>query len=347
MNDFAHNHGGNLRLAGERYARTSWLDFSANINPLGLPEPVRKVLIQALHAGRLEHYPDPDSAGLCQAFANRHRLSPEQVLPANGASEALQLALSVLPRGDVAIPVPCFSEYSAAARLQGHAVHLLPMEAPVFAVPLPTRRYRGVVLGHPNNPTSRLMDRVCLMSWLEACDWVVVDEAFLGLTLAGETASVVPLLAQAPNLIVLRALTKELAMPGLRLGYALGGAQWVSRMKERQIPWSVNALAQSVAEAVPDLDDYLARTAEWLAVEPAWLYDRLAQLGLQAWKPDTNFILCQAGCSAAEMIRHVAEQGILIRDASNFDGLDERYFRVAVRLRPDNERLLAALTEAL
>lgn len=339
-------HGGNLRLAGQRYDRTEWQDFSANINPLGLPDAVRAAILRAIESGALEHYPDPDSLGLCDAFARNHGVSPGQVLPANGASEALHLALSVLPKGDMALPVPCFGEYAAVAGLYGHKVCPLAMDAG-FTVPRPQKRYTGVILGNPNNPTSRLIDRDCLQAWLDACDWAIVDEAFVELTAGGESNSVVPLLAAYPNLIILRALTKVLALPGLRLGYALAGAPWMAQMRARQFTWSVNALAQAVAQALPELDGYLQQTAQWLAQEPLWLYERLRELGLEAWMPDTNFILCRSDHPTAKVVVAMAGKGILVRDASNFEGLDGHYFRVAVRLRPENERLLVALQEVL
>lgn len=340
-------HGGNLALADRRYGAAKWLDVSANINPLGCPDPVKQALMTALQSGCLEHYPDPASTTLREAFAERHGLHPEQVMPANGASEALWLALEVLPRGEVAIPVPSFSEYQQAAHRMGHTVQPIWTYAPDFEVPRPTRRYTGVVLGHPNNPTSRLQRMDCLLSWLDACDWAIVDEAFLGLTLEGETASLAPMLACRPNLILLRALTKELALPGLRIGYALGSGKWMHRMREHQVPWSVNAMAQAVAGALPQLGGYGARTRAWLEVEPAWLYQRVGGLGVQAVEPQANFILCKGSRPAGEIVAGMAQKGILVRDASNFAGLDEWYFRVAVRLRPDNERVVAALEEEM
>jgi threonine-phosphate decarboxylase len=341
-------HGGNLRLANARYGSKDWLDFSANINPLGLPPALRESLEGALASGVLQRYPDPDSAELRGLFAQKHGLTPEQVLVTNGASEALQLALAALPRGEVALPVPSFSEYGASARLHGHTARPLPMDADSFDIPPPQRRYTGVILGNPNNPTSKLVGGDCLEAWLEACDWVVVDEAFVELTAAGEANSAVPRLSRYPNLIVVRALTKQLSIPGLRLGYALAGKAWIERMRARQIPWSVNALAQAVASSLPGLGGYLDDTKKWIGTEPRRLFSELISIpGLTAWPPDTNFILCRGGQPARRIIAAMAQRGILLRDASNFDGLDERYFRVAVRLRAENERLVQALREVL
>ena len=360
------DHGGNLRLASQRYAREDWIDYSANINPLGVPAVLAEALHAAISGGRLARYPDPDSVSLRAALALWAGVEPAGCLPANGASEALHLALSVLPRGEVALPVPCFGEYRMAATQQGHVVVPVAMDA--FTVPVPTRRYAGVILGHPNNPTSRLLDRACLDAWLAACDWVVVDEAFVELTKEGAANSFVPLLASHPNLIVLRALTKLLAIPGLRLGYALGHPDWIARMKSRQIPWSVNALAQTVGAVMPKLEPYLAQTRDWLDTEPDWLHGALHGLSgalcgvpegschdgagkghaiLTVWRPDTNFLLCRAGVPAAPLVDRMAEHGFLLRNASNFHGLDASFFRVAVRLRGENEGLVEALRTIL
>lgn len=340
-------HGGNLRLANHTHGRRDWLDFSANVNPLGLPDAITLALLQAITDGALEHYPDPDSLALREAFARTHGLFAAEVLPGNGASEALHLALAVLPRGEVALPSPCFGEYGDVARLHGHTVCPLAMDPEEFALPRPARRYAGVILGNPNNPTSRLPQWDCLLQWLDACDWAIVDEAFVELTVGGEDNSIVPLLRSYPNLIILRALTKVLALPGLRLGYALAAQPWIAAMKAMQVPWSVNALAQAVAGALPDLRGYLRQTEQWIAGEPFWLYGRLRSLGLRVWSPDTNFILCRSALPAAQIVGQMAHRGILIRDASNFAGLDGRYFRLAVRQRAENERLLAALEEVL
>jgi threonine-phosphate decarboxylase len=341
-------HGGNLRLASERYGRKEWLDFSANINPLGVPMPLQEALVRAVADGTLEHYPDPDSSALRDAFAQKHGLAPDQVLVTNGASEALNGALAVLPHGSVAIPVPSFGEYTAVAVLHGHAPLLIPMSGDQFGVPCPKKRYRGVILGNPNNPTSRLLNQEILLAWLDSCDWAIVDEAFLELTAGGEQNSSAKWLERYPNLIVLRALTKLLAIPGLRLGYALAGEQWIQRMKERQATWSVNALAQVAADVLPGLDGYLSETMSWISSEPQWLYEQLNALpGLEVWKPDTNFILCRCARSAGEVVAKMTERGILLRDASNFMGLDNRYFRTAVRTRQENQRLIGSLREVL
>ncbi len=345
------NHGGNLRAFREAYGDVPFLDFSANINPFGVPESVLEAIRAAIALGALEHYPDPACMELTRAIAKRDGVDERNVLCGNGVSELLNAALAVLPKGKVAIHAPAFSEYGSAARLFGHDIEFIRLPRETFAPPLCEKRYTGAILANPNNPTSRALPEAVLESYLEACDWVLLDEAFIELTRPGAAKPMLRLREKHPNLTILRAFTKSIAIPGLRLGYAIAAPEIVAAMRSVQVPWSVNALAQSVARALRPhaLAEYEAKTRVWLETEPRWLWEGLNALdGVEAFMPDANFILCKLrGGSAHALAGALAQRGVLIRVCANFESLDDSYFRVAVKLRGDNERLLDELRAAL
>lgn len=342
-------HGGNLFAASEAYQYSGeFLDFSANINPHGVPESVLSAIQSAISSGALLHYPDPNCTLLRRSLAARHGVSEDEILCGNGLSELFNIALQALPKGDVAIPAPSFREYELTAAQFGHTPRFIRLEQENWAVPLCDRRYTGAILANPNNPTSRALSKETLVSYLEGCSWVMLDEAFIELCVPGRAKSFLPLLSQHPNLIVFRAFTKSLAIPGLRLGYAVAGPELIAAIKRAQIPWSVNALAQSVAHALDGLSDYEAATSAWLSEEPERFCRELTQIpGLTAWRPDANFILCKSPMDSRELNGVLARRGILIRPAGNFVSLDDTFFRAAVRLRDENERLARELKKAV
>ncbi len=340
-------HGGNIRAAREIYGEGPFLDFSANINPFGAPKPVLEAIRAAIDGGALENYPDPACALLTRAIARRDGVAKECVLCGNGASELLNAALAVLPKGLVAVQAPAFSEYARAVRLFGHTVEFVRLPRDTFEPQLCEKRYTGAILANPNNPTSRALPVSVLESYLERCEWVLLDEAFIELSRPGAAKPMLRLREKYPKLTILRAFTKSLALPGLRLGYAIASTEIAAAMRSCQVPWSVNALAQSVAGALPALAQYEAQTREWLETEPLWLWERLNALpGVCALKPDANFILCRLERGSAEALAGaLARRGVLIRVAANFESLDGSFFRVGVKMRKDNERLLRELEE--
>ncbi len=344
-------HGGNLRAFREIYGGGPYLDFSANINPLGAPKPVLEAIRAAIDGGALERYPDPACALLTRAIAAREGVDESDILCGNGASELINAALAVLPKGNVAVHAPAFSEYARAARLFGHTVEYIRLPPDTFA-PIPCeKRYTGAILANPNNPTSLALPESVLESYLERCGWVLLDEAFIGLTRPGAAQSMLHMRERFPHLTILGAFTKSLALPGLRLGWAIAAPGVIAAMRAVQVPWSVNSLAQSVSEALsaPALVEYEAQTRAWLETEPLRLHEALNALpGVRAFRPDANFILCRLERGSSQGLADaLARRGVLIRAAANFESLDDAYFRVGVKLRDDNERLVDEMRAVL
>lgn len=329
-------HGGNL------FAHRVKLDFSANINPLGLPEGIREAVTAA--AGFWAHYPDPDCTALTQALAASEQVPPERIVCGSGADDLLfRIAAAYRPETAL-LAVPCFSEYRRALEAAGCRVqtHLLRPENG-FALDdtiLPAIRegLGMLVLCTPNNPTGRLIDRALLGRIAErcrACGTVfLLDACFLPLT----EAFAQPLPETA---VVVRAFTKSHAIPGLRLGYAVcPDAASAQRIRGQGPYWSVSAPAQAAGLAALRETDYLARARRLIADERAFLTREMQALGLRVYPSDANFLLFQADPALGGQL--LAAQ-ILVRSCANFEGLDGSFYRIAVRPHDENTALLAAL----
>lgn len=348
-------HGGNIYRASELLNKREEdiLDFSANINPLGIPEALKEALLSNMDS--LARYPDPEYARLRRKLSEYVDLPVENIVVGNGSSEVIFLALKVLKPENILIPAPCFSEYERASAEAGISPRFLELrEEEGFR--LNAERLMGeiasgakcVLLCNPNNPTSTLasieeMLRILKLAFRSGTA-VIVDEAFIELTLGGSGNSVAGYVREFGNLFVIRAFTKTFAVPGLRLGYGLGNKNLAERMRLLQQPWPVNNLAACAGDFLPGAGEYLKRTEAWLKAEKEWLRKSLGAIpGLRVFEPQTNFVLARLtdkGMDAEKLRAAMAQRGVLIRNASGFRFLDRHYIRLAVRDRPENEILI-------
>ena len=348
-------HGGNIRKLADEAGRPAReiLDFSANINPLGPPEWLRAVVSRALDD--VVHYPDPGSEALVQAIARKHGVGTGEVLAGNGSSEIFSVLPRAVPATRAVIPVPSYSEYAASARQAGLPIkEIVRSESDGFAVDpgklgAVVEDHDLVYLGQPNNPTGQPIDpnELRRLAGDHPAATFIVDEAF-----ADFVAGIDSLVRDRPdNVVVLRSMTKFYAIPGLRLGYAVAEPSLAAALRQLLPPWSVNSLAQAVGEAALKDEDYARRTNEVVIKEREWLSERLQSIGdLHVYPGAANFLLLRIDRSdtdAPGLGKRLIEQGIAIRVCDNFSGLDQRFFRVAVRTRAENERLCDALSGAL
>lgn len=347
----ANIHGGNLRLANERFGRREYLDFSANINPLGVPEAFRAVWYDLIAGEALAQYPDIDCTRLREAIGRLIDIEPGSIVCGNGASELLHIAIAAKQPENVLLMEPCFAGYALAA-LANHAriTRLITNAECQFEWDIDDLDLRDVdllILGNPNNPTSRGMTKAKLDALLQVCHDenvdVILDEAFIDLMYSGHSA--IECTVKNEHVLVIRAWTKSLAIPGVRLGYAVGARSWIDAMKMHQVEWSVNAFAQAIAVALPGLMDYQHNTQAWLAQEiPEYTKQIQALPHITGYVPQSNFMLWRFnGEHPQRLMEDMAQEGVLIRHCQNFYGLDERYFRTAIRSREENKRLFAAL----
>ncbi|MBM4081098.1 MAG: cobyric acid synthase, partial [Planctomycetes bacterium] len=349
-------HGGNLRALASSAGRRpeDILDFSASINPLGPPEWLRPLISR--HVAAVVHYPDPDSSALVEAVAKRHGVPTDQVIVGNGSTEIIHVLPRILCTRRAVIPVPSYSDYLDATRSAQLMVYAHALRKPDgFALHFGAldRKLRGdelVFLGQPNNPTGLLFDPAAFGALAERHPRTifVVDEAFADFVVGYQSLAS----NRPPNVVVVRSMTKFYAIPGLRLGYALADKSIAERAREKLPPWSVNVFAQAVGEQALADEDYARQTREFVATQRDRLVKELSALpGLQVYPGQANFLLVKirwqdanAAGLAHELLR---EHGIAIRVCDNFEGLDARFFRVAVRTETENERLISSLASAL
>lgn len=354
-------HGGNLYQIAKQFGinQKDIIDFSANINPLGIPPELKTQILSGLD--ELIHYPDPECSVLKEDLSGYLNVPKCTILPGNGASEVLYLWLNALRPRNVLLAAPCFSEYARAAALYGANVHYIILEEQdgfklhVDKLLKAMDEQAGgeadaLVLCNPNNPTAALLSHDALKAIIEHAQRrnikVLIDEAFIELTIGGNSNSIVKWVSRYDNLFVMRALTKILAIPGLRLGYLVGHAAVLHRMKQYQIPWSVNALAQKAGRVIKEADGFLNATQQWLSTEKSRLFDALTEIsGFKVFSPQTNFILIKIikeGMNAESLQHKMLQHGILIRNAGNFYSLTDRFIRVAVKDQVSNNLLVQA-----
>ncbi|MFZ5426322.1 MAG: cobyric acid synthase [Thermodesulfobacteriota bacterium] len=355
-------HGGDVRgLAASLGCDPSEiLDFSASINPLGPPEWLRPVISSAVSS--LVDYPDPHCRELIRAASERLGVPGETIVAGNGTSELLfALARAAgLPRA--VIPVPSYCDYQTACDRAGMAVSLLPLrEEDGFALDtdaisaslLSGDAPAAVFIARPNNPTGLdvAAGTVRALAAMHPDCLFVVDEAF-GSFVDGFESLAGP--GRPANVAVMLSLTKMFAIPGLRLGLAVAGEALAARTRQSLAPWSVNSLAQAVGvRAVADAG-FEARARDAVRELRRDLAASLAALpGVTVHPGAANYLFCRldghpaASMDAPALRAKLLESRVAIRDCSNFAGLDGRFFRVAVRSRPDNERLAGAMAKVL
>jgi threonine-phosphate decarboxylase len=334
---------------GDVYGRPGvTLDFSVNINPLGMPEGARRALLS--HFEEFEHYPDPQCRALTAAIAQAHGVEPGMVLCGAGASDLLlRLCMHLKPRRALTM-APAFSEYERSAALFGGETRRFPLsESEGFSIPASIADAVSadtdiLFLCSPNNPTGRLIDPSVLRRAAEKCretgTYLVLDECFLDFT---HGASMVPLLREYPHLLILRAFTKFYAMAGLRLGHLLcADAALLSEIGRCGQTWGVSVPAQIAGMAALAEENWAERTRTLIEQERDFMACALRELGLTVFPGDANFLLVKA---EEPLFEPLLTRGVLVRSCENFPGLDGRFFRIGLKTRNLNETLLRAVKE--
>lgn len=342
-------HGGNI-YGLTRTQSCDWrdiLDYSANINPLGLPPSVRDSIRAVLDS--IIHYPDPEATELKRAISSHYHVPAEAITVGNGAVELLYLLCYQLRPTEAIVFAPAFSEYERAARAAGAAVrHIYCRAEDDFSLELDKAASAQpnsiIFLGNPNNPTGKLLDREALLNLLTVCrekhTIVVVDESFIDFLPNNVQCTCRSLLDSFENLVVIHSMTKFYAIPGLRLGFALTEPRLAARLQLAKDPWNVNSLAQAAGVAALADEGYQAKSREVMASAKNEFYQSLIQLpGFKPYMPSVNYILIdvkETRKSAAQWNKALNSFGIMIRDCGNYPGLTPYYMRVAVKLPEQN-----------
>ncbi|MCJ7603268.1 MAG: cobyric acid synthase [Desulfobulbaceae bacterium] len=350
-------HGGNISmLAGQAgKSKAEIVDFSASINPLGPPEYIRRIISRNIE--QLCHYPDPGSTTLLEAIAQSLNLGKSQLVLGNGSTEIIYAVPRALEKKRAVIPVPCYSDYAAASRLAGLEVDtVLLLERDGFKLNLSelAARLRGdeiVFLGQPNNPTGLTVANNELRHLVESNPqtFFIIDESFAEFIDGYWSVAC----WNAANLIMIRSLTKFYAIPGLRIGFACAAPDICRRLNRYILSWTVNTLAQEVGAAVVGDREYGDESKRQVAELRQELEQKLRSIkGLHVFAGQANFLLVKidSGATARCLADLLMQDGVAIRVCDNFDGFADRgkfFFRVAVKTRDENSRLVQLLARHL
>ncbi len=324
------------------------LDFSVSANPFGPPPGIEEALKSAV----IDRYPDSDSTDLKRALANILDVNLENIIVGNGSMELIRMVASAyLGNNDIALIIePTFGEYEVACQIAGTKIIKYQMrEEDGFSVrvneltdSIQRNRPKVVFFCNPNNPTGQYLEREDIEQILSICEdtLLILDEAYISFT---ENPWRSLDLVDYHNLIVLRSMTKDYALAGLRLGYAVASLDIINTLKKVCPPWNINAVAQ-VAGIIASKDTaYLRHCQKDIRRARDFLGQELIKLGLNPLPTQTHFFLIKVG-NATQFRGELLRYGIMVRDCGSF-GLPE-YVRIATRSSPDCERLIEAIRKS-
>ena len=347
-------HGGDVYSARQKMKQEP-LDFSANINPMGMPPGAVRAAADALQ--QCTQYPDPLCRELRAALAAYEGIPAEQIVCGNGAADLIFRIVAATHPQRALLLEPTFAEYEQALRAMDCSIAYFPLqESEGFVLPEAflqqlTPEINLLFLCNPNNPTGRTVPPALLREIWKRCEeagiLLVVDECFNEFLEHPERNTLKGVLKPGTNAVILKAFTKSFAMPGLRLGYGLcGNKSLAERIFFCGQPWGVSIPAQAAGVAALQEQGYLERMRRLIQTERRWLSENLARLGLCVFPSEANYILFRTE-TEIPLRERMEQRGVLIRACGNYRGLDDRYYRIAVRGHGENERLIAALKCAL
>lgn len=340
-----HIHGGDV------YHHQGCIDFSANCNPLGTPEGIKKAIIRSLD--HINDYPRVGCTPLKEAIAEYENTKPDQVICGNGAAEVIfSLCRAVTPKKAL-VPAPTFAEYQQALCSVDCQVEFFPLDEKKgfvlekdFLQAL-TEDLDIIFLCNPNNPTGLLVEKPLLEKILKRCRelhiLMAVDECFLDFVPSPEKYTLKEYLETYDNLFLLKAFTKRYAMAGVRLGYGLcGNKKLLEKMESVCQPWNVSSMAQAAGLAALQEKEYVEKGRQMTFRELAYLKKELTSLGYLVYPSQANYVFFTG---PADLYEKLELKKILIRDCSNYTGLSKGYYRAAVKNHEENQQLVKALKE--
>lgn len=355
MNLTNYRHGGEI-FSFSPQERNRILDFSININPVGL-SPMGRKAIERFWEIETTRYPDVDGRDVISSLSACYHIPGNMIALGNGATELMYTILRVLKPSKVLVPAPSFSEYQLSAKAADVPVETFFLnESEQFHVPagkvISMMGKRSLVyLGNPNNPDGNLLDYATFTTIMDAAvyngSYVVIDESFIDFV-EGDV-SFRDFCSKYPNLIVVMSLTKFYAVPGLRIGCLFAAEGMASLIRRSLIPWNVNGPVQLYMTYAARDREYIEKTRKFCREERRAFVNQLSAFPWLTVYPGTvNFILCRLIGrikDAAELQKRLLPHEIMIRQCGNYDGLDNSFFRLAVRKKDENKKLIDTLKE--
>jgi len=347
------SHGGEIYKDGIN--KSGLLDFSTNINHLFELEPYMNSIIKSLT--RISRYPDSDSMQLKNSLVKyfQNRLTPNNLIISGGSMDLINIFVStfVQEKDKIVVCQPTFSEYEWAIKKCGGVV--------INEYRLPERNFqlnfeslekqlakkpKCVFICNPNNPNGYLDNIEAIEDLIyyakERKILVLLDEAFIEFT--GEENSLITKVKKFENLFVIRSFTKFFGIPGLRIGFGGGNPKLINFLKKVQTLWPVNNVAQELAEELLNSKDFIKNSVRYFQEESKFVSEELAKIkGLKIYPTSTNYLLINTentSLSSKYITNQMLKHNILVRDCSNYNGLDDYYIRVAIKSRDINCKLI-------
>ena len=353
-------HGGDIYSAKEQIGKEEILDFSVNTNPLGLPDEVKQAIEEALADS--EKYPDPFCRELTAALANYEKTNQDYILCGNGASDIIfRLALALKPKKAL-LCAPTFADYEKALKTVGCDIdyYYLSIDEDFLVgidfIDKINTETDMVYICNPNNPTGQLCSKSFIQNVLDRCretkTVVLIDECFIDFIDQAEDYSVQPFVEAYSNLVILKAFTKIYAMAGIRLGYTITSNKLlIEKMRTSGQDWGVSSLAQAAGISALKLTNYIKDTKRLIPEERNFLIGELTNLGFEIYGSKANYIFFKTNVAnnvnVSNLNQRLLSKGILIRACSNYINLDSDFYRVAVKKRRDNMKLIEALKDVI
>lgn len=350
----SYTHGGNIYTASKD---KKIYDFSANINPLGVPRSVIEAAAKSLET--CFNYPDPMCMELIKKLAIYENIKEENLVCGNGAADLIfRMVLALKPKCGL-VNAPTFSEYENALRMVGSKVYYnylkeeedFKMSRAFIEKMDEIDNLDMIFICNPNNPIGNLTERSLLIDILDKAKkknvMVIVDECFIGFTRMEDEYSLKKFLDKYPNLIIMKAFTKNFAMAGFRLGYIMSSnIEVLDKVFACGQPWSVSTPAQAGGIAALDEKEYFNKALDMINQERIRLCNCLKEIGLKVFEPTANYIFFKTfKLDGKYLCDKMKEKGILIRNCGNYPGLNDNYLRIAVRNPNENDYFIKTIKE--
>lgn len=354
INSREHRHGGLPQVDQKRLGidDSPILDFSVNLNPFGPPWLIKERWSELFET--IENYPSVKGEGINHFYEKKYGLSSRNILGGNGSTELIYMIPRVLKLKQVAIVTPSYHDYERASRLFGSEVIKHPLSGQdgfafenIDMLMNTIQDSDAIWLGRPNNPTGSLMPKEIVLDLAKRFPdkWFIIDEAFIQFVENWKEESLL-FEKVMKNIFVIHSLTKFYALAGLRLAGLFGDEKLISQIKKKKEPWTVNGIAEKVALFLTKCENYEEKTCLFVNREKNRVFERLKEInGITPFTPKVNFILCQwkGTANLDDLIRHLLLNGIYIRDCRNFEGLEEGFFRIGLKEKKENDRLISVL----
>ncbi len=330
------------------------LDFSANVNPLGLHPQIKQAVIEAIDSSH--HYPDPACTALITKLSEHHQLPAESFVCGNGAADLIFRCICGYKPRKALIVAPTFSEYQKAlAAIDRKVEYYLLDHKNDFMLDQSILEHIHssvdmVIICNPNNPTGIAYPIELMLQIARHCQkagaLLLVDECFNDFMLEAKDYTLLPYIAELPNLVILKAFTKMYAMAGVRLGYCVSCNPMIrEKIHASGQHWSVSNLAMAAGVSALSLKDYSKDTALHTAQQRAFLIDALSKLGLRVYHGMANYLFFYHDDSLLQ--QKLVEKNIIIRSCANYVGLSDCYYRIGIKLPEQNQRLITAIKEVI